>query len=77
MILKVFNDSKQTYGYRRIELILRQNGYVINHKTVLKLMNMLNLRVKVRRAKYKSYKGEVGKVAPNISFQQRLLIKNG
>lgn len=70
MILKAFNDSKQTYGYRRIELVLRQNGYVINHKTVLKLMNMLNLRIKVRRAKYKSYKGEVGKVAPNILNRQ-------
>lgn len=70
MILKAFNDSKQTYGYRRIELVLRQNGYVINHKTVLKLMNILNLRVKVRRAKYKSYKGEVGKVAPNILNRQ-------
>lgn len=70
MILKAFNDSKQTYGYRRIELVLRQNGYVINHKTVLKLMKLLNLRVKVRRAKYKSYKGEVGKVAPNILNRQ-------
>jgi len=47
-------------------LVLRQKGYIINHKTVLKLMKNLNLQGKQRRSKYKSYKGEVGKVAPNI-----------
>ena len=29
-------------------------------------MRQLGLKVKVRRAKYKSYKGEVGKISPNI-----------
>ncbi len=47
-------------------LALKQLGYVINHKTVLKLMNCLNIHGKQRRSKYKSYKGEVGKIAPNI-----------
>ena len=39
---------------------------MINHKTVLKLMKSLNFQGKQRRSKYKSYKGEVGTVAPNI-----------
>ena len=47
-------------------LVLKQLGYVINHKTVLKLMNSLNIQGKQRRSKYRSYKGEVGKIAPNI-----------
>ena len=47
-------------------LALKQLEYVINHKTVLKLMNCLNIHGKQRRSKYKSYKGEVGKIAPNI-----------
>ena len=47
-------------------LALKQLGYVINHKTVLKLMNCLNIHGKQRRSKYKSYKGEVGKIATNI-----------
>ena len=47
-------------------LALKQLGYVINHKTVLKLMNCLNIHGKQRRSKYQSYKGEVGKIAPNI-----------
>ena len=45
---------------------MRQKGYEINHKTVLKLMKSLNLKGKQRKNKYKSYKGEVGKVAANI-----------
>lgn len=62
----IFLESKYTYGYRRITLALRQKGYVINHKTVLKLMKELKIYGKQRKSKYKSYRGEVGKVAPNI-----------
>ena len=47
--------------------VLRANGYVLNHKTVLKLMKNLNLKGKQRKNdKYHSYKGEVGKVADNL-----------
>ena len=65
-ILNIFNQNKSRYGYRRILLELRNLGYTINHKTVLKLMKSLNIQGKQRKSKYKSYKGEVGKIAPNI-----------
>lgn len=65
-IEEVFTKNKQRYGYRRITAVLRQKGYIINHKTVLKLMKALHLQAKQRRSKYKSYKGELGRVAPNI-----------
>lgn len=65
-IEEIFYNSKNAYGYRRITLELRQKGYTINHKTVLKLMKVLKIHGKHRRSKYKSYRGEVGKVAPNI-----------
>ncbi len=65
-IKNIFNQNKGTYGYRRIEIELRQKGYKINHKTVLKIMRALNIQGKQRKNKYKSYKGEVGKVASNI-----------
>ena len=65
-ILHIFNQNKGRYGYRRILLELQALGYVINHKTVLKLMKTLNIQGKQRKNKYKSYKGEVGKIAPNI-----------
>ena len=48
-------------------MALRNNGYLINHKTVLKLMNNLGLKGKRRKNdKYHSYKGEIGKVADNL-----------
>ena len=65
-ILNLFELNKQRYGYRRITALLRQKGIVINHKTVLKLMKSLNLKGKHRKSKYKSYKGEVSNIAPNI-----------
>lgn len=65
-IKNIYESSKNTYGYRRITLELRQRGYGINHKTVLKLMKLLKIYGKQRKSKYKSYRGEVGRVAPNI-----------
>ena len=65
-IEKIFTENKQRYGYRRIMLVLRQKGINLNHKTVHKLMRSMGLYGKRRKSKYKSYKGEVGKIAPNI-----------
>ncbi len=65
-IKQIFIENKQRYGYRRILLALRQKGIVINHKTVYKLMRSMGLHGKRRKSKYKSYKGEVGKVVPNL-----------
>ena len=66
-IVEVFNKNKSRYGYRRILVELRKKGYTLNHKTVLKLMRSLNLRGKQsKNGKYRSYKGEVGKVADNL-----------
>ena len=66
-ILDIFNNNKGRYGYRRITFAMRNKGYVINHKTVLKLMNSLGLKGKQRKTdKYHSYKGTVGKVADNL-----------
>ena len=45
---------------------LRNEGYTLNHKTVQRLMQDMNLKSKVRRVKYRSYRGEIGKTAPNI-----------
>ncbi len=65
-IEEIFNSNKGRYGYRRITMAMHNKGYVINHKTVLKLMNELGLKGKQRKNdKYRSYKGQVGKVADN------------
>lgn len=66
MIKELYNRHKGRYGYRRITDELRNRGLMINHKTVLSLMKMLGLKSLIRVKKYKSYKGEQGKIAPNI-----------
>ena len=45
---------------------LHNRGYVINHKTVQRLMKLIGLKCMVRIKKYRSYKGVIGKVAPNL-----------
>jgi transposase InsO family protein len=66
-IFNIFNTNKGRYGYRRILSVLKEKGYSINHKTVLKLMNILELKGKqCKNGKYHSYKGEVGKIADNL-----------
>jgi len=41
-------------------------GLAVNHKRVQRLMGELCLKSKVRPKRYKSYKGEVGRIAENV-----------
>lgn len=65
-IQNLYHKHKGRLGYRRITLLLRQQGQIINHKTVLRLMRLLKLKSVIRVKKYRSYKGEHGKIAPNL-----------
>lgn len=65
-ITAIYHENQGRYGYRRITMELHNRGYVINHKTVQHLMKELHLKCMVRVKKYRSYKGETGKIAPNI-----------
>lgn len=66
LIIKIYHKHRGRLGYRRITILLNKLGTHINHKTVLRLMRILNLKSLIRIKKYKSYKGEHGKIAPNI-----------
>lgn len=65
-INSIFVSHFGRYGYRRIYLELRNRGYTVNHKTVYRLMKELNLKSVVRIKKYRSYKGDVGRIAGNL-----------
>lgn len=65
-IVKIFHLHHGRYGYRRITQELHNEGHNVNHKTVRKLMKEAGIVCTVRMKKYRSYKGEVGKVAPNL-----------
>ena len=65
-ITAIYHENKGRYGYRRITTELRNRNFPLNHKTVQRLMKELGLVCRVRMKKYRSYKGEVGKIAPNL-----------
>jgi transposase InsO family protein len=65
-INKIYHQHKGRYGYRRITFELNNEGCVINHKTVKKLMDELGIKCQTCRVKYHSYKGEKGKTASNL-----------
>lgn len=65
-IQSIYDRHKGRYGYRRITAELGNEGVKINHKTVRKLMNQMGLKAKRRKQHYHSYKGEVGRIAPNV-----------
>ena len=62
----IFDRHKGRYGVRRIYHELVNMGSKINHKKVQRLMNKMGLKGKRPKEKYRSYKGEVGKIADNI-----------
>ena len=65
MIKSIFHDHKGRYGYRRVTAEMRNNDVVINHKTVQRLMVQMGLKSQIRKVRYRSYKGEVGRIVEN------------
>ncbi|MFJ7376031.1 IS3 family transposase [Lysinibacillus capsici] len=64
-IRAIYNEHEGRYGYRRIRDELENRGKKVNHKKVQRIMKELGLKCLVRMKKYKSYKGTIGKIAPN------------
>ena len=65
-IAAIYHENKGRYGYRRITAELTSRNLHLNHKTVQRLMKELGLVCRVRMKKYRSYRGEAGKIAPNL-----------
>jgi len=61
-------EAHKDYGYRRIHRELLRRSFVINKKKVQRIIQKLKIQVTSfgrKSRKYSSYKGKVGKVAPN------------
>ncbi len=69
-ISAIYARHKGRYGYRRITADLRHAGELVNHKTVQRLMQWLGLKSMVRPKRYRSYRGAVGRAAPNLLDRQ-------
>ena len=69
IIKEIFDDSKGTYGYRRIvEGLLLKYGVVMNEKKVLRIMKKYNLMAEYIRKLKKKNKNEriEDNVKPNL-----------
>jgi len=69
-IQQIYHQHKGRYGYRRINSVMKRQGYLINHKTVQRLMQQLGLKSVVRIKRYKSYRGNLGKITSNLLQRQ-------
>lgn len=70
LIEKVFEDSKRTYGYRKIWEALRQNGYEISLYRIRRIMRENGFYPETQKKYKPSRKGEVsGKYYKNIVKQ--------
>lgn len=66
-IKEIFNHHQGRYGYRRAALQLIKEGWNITEKTVRYWMHKLGLKgIRRNKRKYSSYKGTIGKIAPNL-----------
>jgi len=66
-IYSIFYENKGRYGYRRITLELKNRGFIINHKTVSRLMKIMGLKsIQRLKRRYISYQGTIGKIADNL-----------
>ena len=65
LIKQIYDEHKGRYGYRRIALALREHDVHLHANTVQRLMVKLQLKSTQRIKRYRSFKGQVGIVAPD------------
>jgi putative transposase len=68
LVKKVYEHYNGVYGYRQIQLFLLQDhGVWMNHKKVLRLMQVLGIRSRIRRKQRCNYASSTeGRVAKNL-----------
>ena len=68
LIKEIFDESKGTYGYRRVcEGLLIKYGVIFNHKKVQRIMNKYNIKPQyTRKKKNTAYKRIEANVKPNL-----------
>lgn len=62
------HETNKDFSYRRMFGKLREQGFTVNKKKVQRIMQKNNLQVTAftrKSRKYSSYKGKIGKIAPN------------
>ena len=66
-IVQLFHMNRNTFGYRKIHMLLHNEGIIVSEKVIRRIMRQEQLIVKQKRTKkYNSYKGEITPAVENI-----------
>ena len=66
-ISHLFRENRCIYGYRKIHMLLKQEGITVSEKVIRMIMKQESLVVKIRKKrKYSSYKGEISPAPDNL-----------
>jgi len=65
VILLLYKKNRKRDGYRPMTFKLRQMGFHLNHKTVLRLMNALGIHSILRKKRH-GKRGKTSHIAPNL-----------
>ena len=65
-ILSLYKKNRKRDGYRPMTFKLRQMGFNLNHKTVLKLMNELGIHSILRKKRH-GKRGKTSHIAPEFT----------
>lgn len=58
-VIAIFSDSFESYGYRRVHAMLKNNGIFVSEKIIRRIMKEEGLAVvRKKKAKFNAYKGE-------------------
>ena len=79
-IKRICTDNKGRYGYRRVTLKLKSEGFKVNHKVVMKLMKQAGLTCKARLKNINRIKENRAKQCPIFCkgiLKQMSQIRNG
>jgi len=67
VIIQLFHDNRDAFGYRKIHMLLKKQGITLSEKIVRRIMKDEQLTIKQRRKKkYNSYKGEITPAVENL-----------
>ena len=67
LIQEIFEESRGTYGYRRIWYSLKNRGIQLSEKVVRRIMTEKSLRVQRKKKRaYSSYQGEITPAPDNL-----------
>ena len=67
LIVKLFHENRDSFGYRKIHMLLKNQGITLSEKVIRRIMKDENLIPKYpRRRKYNSYKGEITPPVENV-----------